>query len=336
MAARDRVKPGAVARSLLAWYDRGHRDLPWRRTSDPYRIWVSEIMLQQTRAQAVIPYYERFLARFPTPAALAAAEENEVLALWSGLGYYYRARNLLRAARLTFAASFPRDYAGIRALPGIGDYTAAAIASIAFGLPHAAVDGNVLRVVARVENDAADIGSAATRARFRAVAESWLDPRRPGEFNQAMMELGATVCLPRNPVCAACPLAAMCLARAAGTAAQLPVKLRKVQPVQLETVLLVVRNRGRILLRRRADSASRMAGFWELPEAGDLPGARLGTVYGSFRHTITHHHYTVTVRAAAAGRRPPACEWFAPAEIAALPVTTATRKSLRLCGLYRP
>ncbi len=335
MAARDRVKPGAVARSLLAWYDRGHRDLPWRRTSDPYRIWVSEIMLQQTRAQAVIPYYERFLARFPTPAALAAAEENEVLALWSGLGYYSRARNLLRAARLTSAAGFPRDYAGIRALPGIGDYTAAAIASIAFGLPHAAVDGNVLRVVARVENDAADIGSAATLARFRAVAESWLDPRWPGEFNQAMMELGATVCLPRNPVCSACPLAAMCRARAAGTAAQLPVKLRKIQPVQLETVLLVVRSRGRILLRRRADSASRMAGFWELPEAGDLPGARVGTVYGSFRHTITHHHYTVTVRAAAAGRRPPACEWFAPTEIAALPVTTATRKSLRLCGLYR-
>lgn len=327
------MKRGAIAGALLAWYARGHRGLPWRRTADPYRIWVSEIMLQQTRAQAVIPYYERFLARFPTAAALAAADESEVLALWSGLGYYSRARNLLRASRLIAAGGFPSDYAAIRALPGIGDYTAAAIASIAFGLPHAAVDGNVLRVVARVENDAADIASAATRARFRAVAEGWLDPRRPGEFNQALMELGATVCLPRNPRCPACPLAAMCRAGAAGAAAQLPVKLRKTSPVRLETVLLVVRNRGRILLRRRPDSARRMAGFWELPEAGDLPGARLGAVYGSFRHTITHHHYTVTVRAAAASRPREACAWFAPAQIAALPVTAATRKSLSLCGL---
>src|SRR5690349_5158936 len=197
-----------IAGLLGAWYARGHRDLPWRSTGDPYRIWVSEIMLQQTRAQAVIPYYERFLTRFPSVPALAAAKEDEVLALWSGLGYYSRARNLLRAARqIAAAGSFPSDYDAIRALPGIGDYTAAAVASIAFGRPHAVLDGNVLRVVARMENDAADIRSSRTRERFREIAQSWLDPRDPGHFNQALMELGATVCLPRNPLCLVCPLA---------------------------------------------------------------------------------------------------------------------------------
>ena len=155
-------------------------------------------MLQQTRTQAAIPYYQRFLERFPTAAALASAGEEEVLTLWSGLGYYARARNLLRAARQVAAAGgFPSGYDGIRALPGVGDYTAAAISSMAFGLPHVVVDGNVLRVVARLENDAADIASARTRERFRIVAQGWLDPRHPGLFNQALMELGATVWLPR-------------------------------------------------------------------------------------------------------------------------------------------
>src|ERR1039458_6246122 len=158
MAARHRVK---LARLLLDWYRKGHRDLPWRRTSDPYRIWVSEIMLQQTRAQAAVPYYQRFLERFPTAQALAAASEAEVLTLWSGLGYYSRARSLRRAAQqVAEADGFPNEYQAIRALPGIGDYTAAAIASIAFGLPHAVVDGNVMRVVARLQADSGDIASA--------------------------------------------------------------------------------------------------------------------------------------------------------------------------------
>ena len=233
MAARDRVKRAAPAPLLLAWYRANHRPLPWRGTRDPYRIWVSEIMLQQTRAQAVVPYYERFLARFPTIEALAAAPEAEVLALWAGLGYYSRARNLRRAAQ-AIAGAFPRDYESIRALPGIGDYTAAAIASIAFQLPYAVLDGNVLRVVARVENDASDIGNARTRERFRAIAQEWLDPADPGHFNQALMELGATVCLPRNPLCLLCPIASRCRAHAEGATAQVPVKLRKVEPVRLE------------------------------------------------------------------------------------------------------
>ncbi|MGA2197548.1 MAG: A/G-specific adenine glycosylase, partial [Bryobacteraceae bacterium] len=168
-----------LARLLLDWYRKGHRDLPWRRTSDPYRIWVSEIMLQQTRARAVVPYYQRFLERFPTARALSAASEEEVLALWSGLGYYSRARNLRRAARqVAEAGGFPREYEAIRALPGVGDYTAAAIASIAFGLPRAVVDGNVLRVVARLQADSGDIASPRTRERFRATAQAWLDRKQ--------------------------------------------------------------------------------------------------------------------------------------------------------------
>ena len=319
-------------KELVAWYRRGCRDLPWRRTQDPYRIWVSEIMLQQTRAQAVIPYYQRFLDRFPTVEALAAAAEEEVLALWAGLGYYSRARNLLRAARQAMAAGgFPREYDAIRALPGIGDYTAAAVASIAYGLPHAVVDGNVLRVVARLTNDAADIAAARTRERFRATVQEWMGRQNPGAFNQALMELGATVCLPANPQCRQCPLAAGCRAREAGTAAQLPVKLRRVEPVAVAAELLLVRRAGRVLLRRKESDARRMAGFWELPAPEELPAAKLGKVCGAFRHTITHHHYTVTVRAATA-RAGGNCRWFAAGELAEIPLSTTARKALRLAG----
>ena len=291
-------------------------------------------MLQQTRAQAVIPYYRRFLERFPSIEALAAAPEDEVLALWSGLGYYSRARNLRTAAR-TIAASgaFPREYASIRDLAGIGDYTAAAIASIAFGLPHAVLDGNVLRVVARVENDASDIGAAATRERFRGSAQKWLDPANPGSFNQALMELGATVCLPRNPLCLVCPLNGVCRAREAGTAAQLPVKLRTQQVVRISGVLLVVERRGRVLLKQRDTSATRMAGFWDLPAPEDLSGARRGESLGEIRHTITHHRYTFEVRRAAfGGRLRPGLRWFSPQELAAIPFSTTARKALQLAG----
>jgi A/G-specific adenine glycosylase len=347
------VKRREISRLLIAWYRRGHRDLPWRRSSDPYRVWVSEVMLQQTRAQSVVPYFERFLDRFPTVEALAAASEEELLALWSGLGYYSRARALLRAARLIRAAgSFPADYTGLRALPGVGDYTAAAVASIAFGLPHAVLDGNVLRVVARVANDAAEIGSARTRERFRAIAQEWLDPRRPGAFNQALMELGATVCLPRTPLCPVCPLASLCAARAAGTVAHLPVKLPPAPPVRIEGALLVVRKGRRVLLRREDRGARRMAGFWGLPSPEDLPGARLGDCLGEFRHTITRHRYRLSVRVArlgagktgaggtgAGGQGPGAggevaeFQWFELTELGGIPLSTMARKALKLAGI---
>jgi len=321
-------------RLLLAWYSRGHRDLPWRNTRDPYRIWISEIMLQQTRAQAVIPYYLRFLERFPTVEALAAAEEDTVLALWSGLGYYSRARNLRLAARLIVASGpFPGTYEAIRELPGIGDYTAAAIASIAFDLPHAVLDGNVLRVVARVANDAADIASNRTRERFRAIAQEWLVPAEPGHFNQALMELGATVCLPRKPLCLVCPLALECIARQEGTAAQLPVKLRKTEPVRLDGTLLILLRAGRILLRRRSDDG-RMAGFWDLPSPEDLPQARLGERYGEIRHSVTHHRYTLQVRAATASKvAGETLQWYAPEHLREIPLSTTARKALALAGI---
>ena len=288
-------------------------------------------MLQQTRAQAVIPYYRRFLARFPSVSALAAAAEDEVLALWSGLGYYSRARNLrLAAQHIAAAGAFPRDHAGIRALPAIG--------SIAFDLPFAVLDGNVLRVVARVANDPADISAGPTRARFREIAQQWLEdgsgnPGEPGHFNQALMELGATVCLPRRPLCLVCPLAALCRARQEGTAAQLPVKLRKTAPVRLSGILLVVRHRGRILLRQREAATRRMAGFWDLPTPEDLPTAKLGERIGEIRHTITHHHYTLEVRAATVSLpHGDGFRWFTTAQLAEIPFSTTARKALQLAG----
>ena len=332
MGADDRLTgERAIRRRLVEWYVRHQRDLPWRRTRDPYRIWVSEIMLQQTRAQAVIPYYERFLARFPDAASLAAAAEPEVLALWSGLGYYSRARNLQRAAREIVAAGrFPRDYDAVRALAGVGDYTAAAVSSIAFDLPHAVLDGNVMRVLARLTNDAADIAATSTRRRLRDRAQALLDRRQPGVFNQALMELGATVCLPKVPQCQVCPLAAQCRARIAGTARQLPVKLRRKEPVTIAETLVIARRGGRLLLWQRDAASSRMAGFWELPAPAQLPGLREGAVLGTFRHTITHHHYTFTVISGRAPKVPGGFRWFRPGELGGLPLSTAARKALAL------
>ena len=323
--------PRLIHRRLLAWYQRHHRDLPWRRTRDPYAIWLSEIMLQQTRAQAVIPYYERFLAKFPTVERLARAAEPEVLACWSGLGYYSRARNLHRAARTIAAAGeFPRSYDGWRALPGVGDYTAAAVASIAFDRPHAVLDGNVMRVLARLANDAGDIAASATRARLRHAAQQLLDPRRPGTFNQAMMELGATICLPREPLCPQCPLARDCEARRRGTAARLPVKLRRAQPVAIAGTLVLAERGGRVLLRERAAHESRMAGFWELPSPQHLPAWRAGSVVGVVRHSITHHRYTFTVVLGSVRGVPPGCRWVRRVDLEKLPMGGAARKALEL------
>jgi A/G-specific adenine glycosylase len=290
-------------------------------------------MLQQTRAQAVIPYYEKFLERFPTIAALAHASEADVLACWSGLGYYSRARRLREAARLIDGA-FPHDYDAIRRLPGVGDYTAAAIASIAFGLPHAVLDGNVMRVVARVTNDAADIGSPRTRARLQQIAQQWLDPRCPGAFNQALMELGATVCLPRAPLCRLCPLASVCAARRAGRTEQLPVKLRRAKPEKIAATLIVATRRGRILMWQRTADSRRLAGFWELPSTGHLPGLPSPRVIGAFRHTITYHHYAYTVCAAAdvtRARRP--LQWVPIGDLRTLALSTTARKALRIAGI---
>ncbi|MCW5980767.1 MAG: A/G-specific adenine glycosylase [Bryobacteraceae bacterium] len=314
---------------LLAWYERARRPLPWRMTKDPYRIWVSEIMLQQTRVAAVIPYYERFLRRFPDVEALAAAPEESLLESWSGLGYYFRARNMQKAARRIVAAgAFPTDYAAIRALEGIGDYTAAAIASICFGQPYAVLDGNVLRVLSRMANDAGDIRSGATRRRLAAIAQRLLDRRHPGPFNQAMMELGATVCAPKQPRCGECPIASDCEGRRRGVERQLPVKLGRTPPRKIEKTYLLIERRGKILVRKRPSDACKLAGFWELPDGDDLPGATPGAILGEFRHAITNHLYRCAVVEASLRRAPAGFEWLSRAELVTRPVTTATRKAL--------
>ena len=288
-------------------------------------------MLQQTRAQAVIPYYERFLERFPAAQDLARASEIEVLQHWSGLGYYARARNLHRAARRIIEnGAFPQDYEAIRELPGVGTYTAAAVASIAFGGKHAVVDGNVMRVIARFSGDAADIGASATKIRFEKIASTLLDLRDPGRFNQAMMELGATICLPRNPLCLLCPVSADCQARVQGKQSQLPIKLKRTQPVRVDVTLLIVERAGRILLWRRNPDSPRLGGFWELPSSEELPKAKKLEAVGSFRHSITNHNYLFTIVKATASSVASRLQWFDRAQLQAIPLSTTTRKALAL------
>lgn len=261
-------KAKEIAAPLLEWYDENKRDLPWRREISPYRTWVSEIMLQQTRVTAVIPYFQRFLEAFPTVEALAAAEEDRLLKLWEGLGYYNRARNLHRAAKIVaevYGGAFPEDVDGLRALPGVGEYTAGAIASIAFGKKAAAVDGNVLRVLARYLDHHGDITEGKVKAELSAVAGEAVDENRPGDFNQAMMDLGATVCLPNGtPVCDACPLKAKCRGFKRGTCDTLPIrKEKKERRYEDRTVVMALQN-GKVAVRRRPKTGL-LADLWEFP-----------------------------------------------------------------------
>jgi A/G-specific adenine glycosylase len=257
---RARAAIQDAAAPLLAWYDAQRRDLPWRyapgEPADPYRVWLSEVMLQQTTVKAVIPYFERFVARWPTVALLAAASEDEVLTQWAGLGYYSRARNLHACARAVAArpgARFPRTEAELLELPGIGPYTAAAIASIAFGQLASPVDGNIERVVARLF--AVETELPAAKAQLRVLAATLTPARRPGDFAQAMMDLGATVCTPKRPSCLMCPLNRLCKASQLGFAGELPRRaVKSARPVRYGTAFLALREDGRILLRRRPDS----------------------------------------------------------------------------------
>jgi len=277
-------------------------------------------MLQQTRVAAVIPYYERFLKRFPCADALAGASEEEVLTLWSGLGYYTRARNLQAAARqIVERGSFPRTYDAIRELAGVGDYTAAAVASIAFGLPHAVVDGNVRRVIARITNGSGDA---------QGVAKLLLDRTNSSRSNQALMELGAVVCVPRDPCCDECPIAKDCEAHRAGTQNELPGKRTKPATIQLKRTLLVIHQKDRILLA----PSPRVQGFWDLPEP--FEGARIGVRLGEFRHSITHHRYSFTVFEAVARAAPEDFRWFDCKNIDEIPLSTTAKKGLRCSMMY--
>lgn len=296
------------AAALLAWYDRHRRDLPWRRQRDPWAIWLSEILLQQTRVETAMPYFERLLARFPTPSALAAAPVDELLGLWSGLGYYRRARQLHAAAsQVVLSGGIPTGAAELQRLPGVGPYTAAAIASIAFGEPVAVLDGNVARVMARWTAEPDEVDRPAVRRRLVAAASALLDPARPGDSNQALMELGATVCLPRQPRCEDCPLAAGCAARQSGRTDDLP-RLRKRAPsvAVRQTAALVRDGAGRCLVVQRGEAEAVLAGLWELPtvdavgpEAASQFAHRFGGRWrvdaptARVRHTITFRRLEV-------------------------------------------
>jgi len=305
-------------RRLLRWYDHNRRDLPWRRDRDPYRVWLSEVMLQQTRVAAVQEHYRRFLQRFPTVERLAAAREASVLAAWSGLGYYRRARMLHAAAKRIVSehtGRFPASTKGLRALPGIGPYTAAAIASIAFGKPVAAVDGNVERVLGRVQ------GKNLVGKELWQTAEELLSPQRPGDFNQAMMDLGATVCLPRHPRCLMCPVFDLCATR--GVLEEQRGRTR--QKKRQIHYAFECRN-GSVFLVQRQKDASLMPGMWELPEIADKNGT--GEVWLTLRHSISVTDYVVR---AMRGRVPDGTEgrWVAKGRVARLPLTGLARKILR-------
>jgi len=286
-------------------------------------------MLQQTRVAAVIPYYQRFLERFPTIEALANTNEQDLLAAWSGLGYYSRARNLQSAAKkVQDAGAFPSDYESIHELPGVGNYTAAAIASIAFDCPHAVVDGNVLRVLSRLTAEKSDLRSLLTRKRLQETADHLLHRDRPGEFNQAVMELGATVCLPRNPQCLLCPIAEYCEARRLGIQQELPIVSKRAVPERAEKELLLVERAGRLLFWQRPPTSQRLAGFWELPESEHLPNARIGRKMGSFRHTIVNTYYQVLVFRAEVSKAPSGFYWKDTKCLHEIPLSTTSKKAL--------
>jgi A/G-specific adenine glycosylase len=306
---RGQEKIATLRKRLLAWYGLNRRDLPWRRTQDPYAIWVSEIMLQQTRVAAVIERYQAFVARFPTLTALARAPEQDVLALWSGLGYYRRARMLHKAAQVVVdqhKAKMPITSQALRLLPGIGPYTAAAIASIAHGEAVAVVDGNVERVLCRLSGWEADgrTGAAALKREIDGLATQLVDPDQPGDFNQAMMELGATVCLPRNPQCLVCPLALDCKTRGEHqTQPRPPMQSREVAHALALRINKKPNHRHgkpthEVLLEQRPASQSVMPGLWELPALRDsaVPAEML---LMTVRHAIMQVNYQVRIRTVA-------------------------------------
>ena len=273
--------------TILQWYAANGRDLPWRRTRDPYAIWLSEIILQQTRIAQGQAYWERFMARFPDVESLAAASEDEVLRLWEGLGYYSRGRNLLAAARqIAAAGAFPSTLEGIRALKGVGDYTAAAIGSIAFGLPAAVVDGNVYRVLSRYYGIDTPVGSTAAKKEFTALAQSLLPADRPGDFNQAMMDFGAIQCTPASPACLTCPLADTCVALREGRVESLPVRQRAAAVQTRQLVYVYLRCQGRTAIRRRG-AGDIWQGLWE-PLTELLPGVEAKLLRQGVRHQLTH------------------------------------------------
>ncbi len=350
-------RDAAIVAELVGWFDRVARDLPWRRRRDPYAVWLSEIMLQQTRVETVVPYFERFLVRFPDVTALAGAEIDEVLRMWSGLGYYRRARVLYATAREVterYGGVFPGEAVQLRALPGIGAYTAGAIASLAFNKREPLVDGNVARVFARLFGIEEEIRSASATKRLWEIAARLVPEERPGRFNEALMELGATVCTPRDPRCSTCPLEALCSARASGSVAALPlIDAKKKVPV-VKMVAAVLRS-GRLVLLARREEGGLFGGLWEPPmvEAASIEASRalLGAVgvaedvalreAGKVKHVLSHKELRVAVATGTvAGKTKAPMKLVAPYEKAAwldpdaadVGISTLARKVLAAAG----
>ena len=330
MKPGSQTEPSSVGRlprlrhALLAWYERSRRDLPWRATRDPYRIWVSEIMLQQTRVAAVLPRYEKFLRRFPSVKKLAAAREASVLAEWSGLGYYRRARNLRAAARdidCRRGGKFPQTAQAWRELPGIGRYTAAAISSIAFNEPVAVLDGNVERVIRRLS------GRALAGEEAWNTAEVLLDRGRPGDFNQAMMELGATVCVPGEPKCAECPLQRFCRTRGMGKSDKRPESRQK-----QEMTYALTHSDSAVFLVQRPRNHRLMAGMWQLPTVEKLQ-AKDKTLF-TVRHSITNTDYVVSVVTRSDSGYPEGT-WVRLSRLGKVPLTGLTKKILRRAQIIK-
>lgn len=312
--------------ALSAWYDAERRDLPWRQTRDPYSVWVSEAMAQQTTVGVVVPYWRRWLERFPDIQSLAEADEDDVLALWQGLGYYRRARSLLAGARKMVADGVPTDASGWRQVPGVGGYTAAAVASIAFGEPVPVVDGNVERVYARLNND------SASGPKLKQAAMTWagdqLLAERPGDWNQAVMELGALVCTPRNPDCGRCPVRRWCGAANAGDPSRLPTKPPKAPVVQLAWTCRMTTHDGHWAVERVAPGGW-WEGMWRFP-TDESPPSPDDQVLGTVRHTVTRHRLTMAVTLTKVSGRTAGYRWCDTAEVRSLALPALYAKAWEL------
>jgi A/G-specific adenine glycosylase len=345
-----------IRRRLLAWFDANRRDLPWRRTRDPYAIWFSEIMLQQTLVATVIPYFHRFLVKFPNPARLAAAELQEVLKLWEGLGYYGRARNLHAAARQVVekhGGRVPKDFASLRALPGIGRYTAGAILSQAFGQKLPVVEANSQRVLCRLFGQGGDVRSSAVRDWLWETAAGLLPDRRVGDFNQALMELGALVCTQDSPRCNRCPLSASCEAHKTGHPERFPLRKPLKRTIEIAESAVVLKRGQRVLLLQRPPDG-RWAEMWEFPHgpirtgettedaavrlALDFTGlsAELEAELATLRHSVTHHRIRLVCLEALAAKGKirlnfyQQARWLIPSDLANFPVSSPQRRLAKL------
>lgn len=331
MAAAERraglAEPAAIVRPLVAWYARAKRDLPWRRSRDPYRVWVSEVMLQQTQVERVREFFLRFMERFPTVRALAAAREDQVLKRWEGLGYYRRARQLHAAAKQIVAdhgGEFPRSAAGLRSLPGIGRYTAGAIASIAMDLPEPIVEANSRRVIARLAGHAAPLDGPGGDEPIWEIAAELVPRRGAGRFNQALMDLGAMVCTPERPLCTRCPVADACVAQRTRRVDAIPAKAARRPQKRIRETALVQRHGASVLVERRG-AGEWWEGLWDFPRVATAAGRRLGTV----KYTVTHHAITCVVREQRLPRRRKAARgqrWVAVARLGSLPMSSPGRK----------